>query len=872
MSRLSDSDSDSDPGSFSTNGLGSRVGHLPLKKRHTQDSDFRAEDADVKPWATVPPKKRKGIAESDSPDPDDVSPKKRKPFGAASGSPVSAETARQSKFDPARLLANMGHKEGKGLGKHGQGIVEPVQASQQKGRRGFGLHLDHFEPDEALEWEAEEATAHETFTWIPTSADTHTMPSLEEMRSWMRIGPKKLDISGETEFVSPETLNGVLECKSVFDELEEEEMRRARTRSNPYETIRGVIFQNRAAMKMANMDAVFDFMFTEPKDGEGKPVVKANELLYFADICAGPGGFSEYVLWRRKWHCKGFGLTLKEGANDFKLEEFYAAPGECFEPHYGVGGIDGDGDIYRTDNIEAFRKFIMDSTDGQGVHFVMADGGFSVDGQENLQEVLSKRLYLCQFLCALSVLRPGGHFVCKLFDVFTPFSVGLIYLMYKAFERTTVFKPVTSRPANSERYIVCCGLIADNGSALRSYFLDVNATLQRLGFGLLGSTQDVLEVVPLDVLHADATFADWLRASNEQLGELQALHLRKIQAFSRNPNLYERRQAQLRQECLAAWRVPDSMRVAPDKVDPASRFQQLVGTRDEETDFFRSAADTLPTVEQLKAKLKSVFDYRCIVSGCPPAGEEYRLCYVLGLGKTHNFVWDVGRGSDKSGRWQKLEQPVIELPRDTLLQAEIVQEVRGEGKAQRKSLALHITDVLLLCGEDMRQRNYNLRMECARLFARAITKASRPDLGTIRAKTVYKVEQVGQLFEHIELRQMKGGRPDHARSCYVDPGTGGSGSVGSSASCCYLPRGLFFVPTVRHPWTLAYSRTHARKYFYNLDNRSQTYDTPKDSIASTRDSARGRLFVPWESLTENDRLSSAATDLLQYVQSKAGCT
>jgi len=48
----------------------------------------------------------------------------------------------------------------------------------------------------------------------------------------------------------------------------------------------------------------------------------------------------------------------------------------------------------------------------------------------------------------------GGHFVCKLFDVFTRFSVGLIYLMYRAFERVALFKPVTSRPANSERYAV----------------------------------------------------------------------------------------------------------------------------------------------------------------------------------------------------------------------------------------------------------------------------------------------------------------------------------------------------------------------------------------------------------------------------------
>lgn len=77
----------------------------------------------------------------------------------------------------------------------------------------------------------------------------------------------------------------------------------------------------------------------------------------------------------------------------------------------------------------------------------MCDGGFSVDGNENLQEVLSKRLYLCQFIVGLSLCRvepaktdqkppkpvseaaKGGNFLCKLFDVFTPFSMGLIYLM-----------------------------------------------------------------------------------------------------------------------------------------------------------------------------------------------------------------------------------------------------------------------------------------------------------------------------------------------------------------------------------------------------------------------------------------------------------
>ena len=79
--------------------------------------------------------------------------------------------------------------------------------------------------------------------------------------------------------------------------------------------------------------------------------------------------------------------------------------------------------------------------------------GISVEGEENIQEILTKQLVMCQFACALSILRRGGHFVCKLFDAYTPFTVGLIYLLHRSFEQVCLFKPVTSRPANSERSV-----------------------------------------------------------------------------------------------------------------------------------------------------------------------------------------------------------------------------------------------------------------------------------------------------------------------------------------------------------------------------------------------------------------------------------
>lgn len=42
-----------------------------------------------------------------------------------------------------------------------------------------------------------------------------------------------------------------------------DELNRARTRANPFETIRSAFFMNRAALKMANIDAATNYMFSK---------------------------------------------------------------------------------------------------------------------------------------------------------------------------------------------------------------------------------------------------------------------------------------------------------------------------------------------------------------------------------------------------------------------------------------------------------------------------------------------------------------------------------------------------------------------------------------------------------------------------------
>ncbi|XP_029902805.1 cap-specific mRNA (nucleoside-2'-O-)-methyltransferase 1 [Myripristis murdjan] len=758
---------------------------------------------------------------------------------------MDAPTQSSSKFSmynsvSQKLMAKMGFREGEGLGKFGQGRKEIVEASTQRGRRGLGLTLQGFQGELNVDWQdAPEPSAIEKVEWFPECSTE--IPDADELKDWMTLGPRKLKIEDETEFCTEDLLHTLLRCKTVFDDLEGEEMRRARTRSNPYETIRGGFFLNRAAMKMANMDHCFDYMFTNPKDSQGKLLTKEREaeLLYFGDVCAGPGGFSEYVLWKRRWHAKGFGMTLK-GPCDFKLEDFFAAPSELFEPYYGEGGVDGDGDITRPENVSAFRNFVLESTERRGLHFLMADGGFSVEGQENIQEILSKQLLLCQFLTALSTLRTGGHFLCKTFDLFTPFSVGLVYLLFLCFDRVSLFKPVTSRPANSERYIVCRGL-KPGSDAVREYMFKVNQKLNQLK----NSDTDVTDVVPLSLIKEDTDFYQYMVNSNESHCAVQIKALAKIHAYVLDPALSEPKQADIRKECLKLWGIPDKARVTPASSDPKSKFYELIKSSDVES----FQCKLTPLNSNTLDKVHQVLDYRCIVGG----GEQI---FLLALGKSQIYTWD----GKMPVRWRKLENFKLELPRETVLSVEIVQELKGEGKAQRRINAVHVLDALILNGTDVRDQHFNQRIQMAEKFVKAVSKPSRPDMNPIRVKEVYRLEEMEKIFVRLEMKVTKssGGVP---RLSYT-----------GRDDRHFLPTGLYIIKTVNEPWTMAYSKNSKKKFFFNKITKESTYNLPPNSVAPFHVCHSERLFWAWvegvivhDSQTRMDPEKLSKDDVLSFI-------
>lgn len=234
---------------------------------------------------------------------------------------------------------------------------------------------------------------------------------------------------------------------------------KARNATNPFEKIGNSIFFDRAAVKLANIDSIFMLTSLEYVDDDDKVKELSSQFggllapqmfdkFYFCDVAGGPGGWTQYIQYRRPGSI-GFGITLND-ENKWNSEIINT---DNFEYIYGE---DNTGNIYN--NSKYFIDYVLEKVDHK-IDLVCADGGFSVTDREEVQETVSSRLIFCECFIAANVIRNNRHFVCKIFDTNTKFMVDLIYLMSLLFDSVYIFKPISSRPANAERYLICRELI-----------------------------------------------------------------------------------------------------------------------------------------------------------------------------------------------------------------------------------------------------------------------------------------------------------------------------------------------------------------------------------------------------------------------------
>lgn len=283
--------------------------------------------------------------------------------------------------------------------------------------------------------------------------------------------------------------------QKVKDAFETEGFIQARDATNSFENIGRSIFINRAAIKLANTDAVHKVsgqLFTFDNKTSMDPFT-------FCDVAAGPGGFTQYLQYRYK-RAIGYGMTLRHETLDWNTRSLDMTR---FTAFYGP---DNTGNLYT--NWEPFINYVL-SKEENGVDLVTADGGFDLEDNMDKtllhrQEFLSSRLLLTQAVIGVACAKIGGNFMVKVFDTVTTFSAHVLFVLAQCFERILIFKPISSRPANSERYVIC---------------MNKNREVQPYYQLLSGAARFYKDDIYSDTLFSEGipqSFQQWLTESNNQ--------------------------------------------------------------------------------------------------------------------------------------------------------------------------------------------------------------------------------------------------------------------------------------------------------------------------------------------------------------------
>ena len=174
-------------------------------------------------------------------------------------------------------------------------------------------------------------------------------------------------------------------------------------------------------------------------------------------LAEGPGGFMEAFARYRPYSLLKtdalYGITLispDKNIPNWRIPSDIMATGNV----HLLRGVDNTGSLYNVDNIDSYIQEIGRAK----ADLVTSDGGFDFSNNFNSQEELSMYLIVCEVYTALRLQAQGGTFILKIYDMHTVDTMRILSILVKYYDKLHIIKPISSRPANSEKYLLCTGL------------------------------------------------------------------------------------------------------------------------------------------------------------------------------------------------------------------------------------------------------------------------------------------------------------------------------------------------------------------------------------------------------------------------------
>jgi 23S rRNA U2552 (ribose-2'-O)-methylase RlmE/FtsJ len=210
-------------------------------------------------------------------------------------------------------------------------------------------------------------------------------------------------------------------------------------------------------------------------------------------------------------------------------------------------GKDNTGDINNLQNLDNIKNIIK-----KNFYLVTADGGFDEGNDFNHKEQLHYHLILNEIYSAISMQQTNGHFILKVFDILTETSINLLYLLFQCYKEVYVYKPKTSRPTNSEKYIICKYFNLKDDVKVNYLYI-----LKKLSENIMSSKTKFVSFKLFD--NISTSFLDNVKMMNTCLLDKQCLHLENAIKLCNDQNFLDNYESRLeeslenRREVFHKW-------------------------------------------------------------------------------------------------------------------------------------------------------------------------------------------------------------------------------------------------------------------------------------------------------------------------------
>ena len=306
--------------------------------------------------------------------------------------------------------------------------------------------------------------------------------------------------------------------------------------TNPYEFIHTLIPGNKVSIsklkplsrsfyKMIELWKMFKIGEIKNVNPSSPPKSSLMSNISTFHLAEGPGGFIEATSYMRKNpNDTYYGMTLindDPGCPGWKKSNTFLEN----NPNVNIVNVeDGTGDILKIENYKYCKDKFMNSMD-----IITADGGIDVSDDFNKQEKLVSKLLVAEVIYAVTMQKKGGHFILKIFDIFSKLTLDMLYLLSSLYSDVYITKPHTSRLANSEKYIVCKNFLLEDSSGLYEVFCNE--------FSKLDTPEEIHSILNLE---HDYYFLNKIEEINVVLGQRQLENIITTLNMITNRNNYDK--------------------------------------------------------------------------------------------------------------------------------------------------------------------------------------------------------------------------------------------------------------------------------------------------------------------------------------------